>query len=120
GGVRSVRRRYRKGTLVLDTEFETEDGVIVLTDCMPPRQNDLDVARIVTCKKGRVPLTMELAVRFGYGAVLPWIISSDDATLAVAGPDALALRTRVPVTRDHSTIRAAFTLGAGERAAFHL
>src|SRR2546427_5188793 len=56
GGLREVRRGYRDGSLVLDTEFTTEDGVVVVTDCMPPRQTNLDIARIVTCRRGRVPL----------------------------------------------------------------
>src|SRR5438270_3871649 len=33
---RAVRRRYRDGTLILETEFETETGSATLIDCMPP------------------------------------------------------------------------------------
>src|SRR5947209_4946259 len=36
GEVRSVRRAYRDNTLVLDTEFTTDDGVATVTDCMLP------------------------------------------------------------------------------------
>src|SRR5882762_6517944 len=35
-----VRRRYRGDTMILETEFETADGVVVVTDFMP-----LDQAR---------------------------------------------------------------------------
>jgi len=37
GGSRRTTRRYRDGSLVLETEFETADGAVRLTDCMPPR-----------------------------------------------------------------------------------
>src|SRR6188508_1740862 len=47
GEVRAVRRRYREGTLVLETEFETAEGVATLVDCMPPRDHSLDVVRRV-------------------------------------------------------------------------
>src|SRR5262245_24762502 len=34
------RRRYRPDTLILETEFETETGVVRLTDFMPPRKGE--------------------------------------------------------------------------------
>ena len=33
----AIRRRYRDGTLILETEFETENGSATLIDCMIPR-----------------------------------------------------------------------------------
>jgi GH15 family glucan-1,4-alpha-glucosidase len=35
--VRAVRRRYRHGTLVLETDFETDAGAVTVVDCMPLR-----------------------------------------------------------------------------------
>src|SRR5437870_9278225 len=32
GDVRAVRRRYREGTLVLETEFDTAEGTVALID----------------------------------------------------------------------------------------
>src|SRR5512132_154688 len=37
GRVKAVRRRYRPGTLILETEFDTAEGTVRVTDCMPPR-----------------------------------------------------------------------------------
>jgi hypothetical protein len=42
--VRSVRRRYRSGTLVLETDFETDVGSVRLIDFMPVRNKEPDIA----------------------------------------------------------------------------
>src|SRR5262245_7844378 len=51
---RTVRRRYREGTLVLDTEYETDDGAVTITDCMPVRAQAPDLVRVVDCTRGQV------------------------------------------------------------------
>src|SRR6201987_3252565 len=43
GGVRAVRRRYRPGSLVLETEFETDTGLVCVTDFMPVRDQQADL-----------------------------------------------------------------------------
>src|SRR5206468_841403 len=63
--VKSVRRRYRPGTLVLETEFETESGGAVrVIDFMPPRDGAVDVVRIAEGVRGNVKMRMELVIRF--------------------------------------------------------
>src|SRR5215218_2727549 len=42
GEVRRVERRYRPGTLVLETIFTTDEGEVAVVDCMPPRDGQLD------------------------------------------------------------------------------
>src|SRR4051812_10066147 len=54
GEVRSVARQYRKDTLVLETEFATGSGVVRVIDCMPPRQDEPDVVRVVEGISGEV------------------------------------------------------------------
>src|SRR5215207_5516945 len=71
--VHRTRRRYRPGTLILETEFETDDGVVRIVDCMPPRGKDPDVVRIIQGVRGQVMMRMELVVRFDYGKVIPWV-----------------------------------------------
>jgi hypothetical protein len=44
--IRSIRRRYREGTLILETEFETESGSVTLIDCMTPRNETPDLLRV--------------------------------------------------------------------------
>src|SRR6187402_1787486 len=45
-GESEVSRQYRGDTLILETRFETPDGVVTLIDCMPPRGKYSDVVRI--------------------------------------------------------------------------
>jgi GH15 family glucan-1,4-alpha-glucosidase len=120
GPVREVRRRYRGDTLALETEYRTDEGVVRVVDCMPPRQWDPDVARIVQGVRGRVPMRMELTIRFDYGSIVPWVRQVDGALHAVAGPDSVWLRTPVPVRGENWRTLAEFTVAEGERVPFML
>jgi len=120
GPVREVRRRYQGDTLVLETEHRTEDGVVRVVDCMPPRQQDPDVARVVEGVRGRVPMRMELTIRFDYGSIVPWVRQMEGALHAIAGPDSVWLRTPVPVHGENLTTVAEFTIAEGERVPFML
>jgi GH15 family glucan-1,4-alpha-glucosidase len=92
----STSRRYRPGTLILETEFQTETGAATLIDFMPPADSG-NLVRIVIGRSGRVVFNIELVVRFNYGAVVPWVDRlADGAIDAIAGPERLVLRT--PVT----------------------
>jgi GH15 family glucan-1,4-alpha-glucosidase len=71
---RTVRRAYRRDTLVLETEFETSNGVVRVIDCMPVWNERTDVVRVVEGVRSRVPMQMELIIRPGYGAVTPWVM----------------------------------------------
>jgi GH15 family glucan-1,4-alpha-glucosidase len=120
GPFREVRRRYQGDTLVLETEYRTDDGVVRVVDCMPPRQSDPDVARVVEGVRGRVPMRMELTIRFDYGSIVPWVRHVGGALHAIAGPDSVWLRTPVPVYGQNLTTLADFTVAEGERAPFML
>lgn len=118
--LRRVRRRYREGTLVLETEFETDSGAVRLVDFMPHRHRYADVVRIVEGLRGRVPVGMQLVMRFDHGWVVPWVRRVGDALLAVAGPDALTLRTPVETRGAGLTTAAEFAVPAGSRVPFSL
>src|SRR3954451_8544458 len=108
GGVKRVERRYREDTLVLETDFHTEDGAIRVVDCMPPRGEAPDIVRLVQGLKGRVQVAMELVLRFDYGRVVPWVRRYGGYLLAVAGPDAVRLDTPVRTPGRDKTTRASF------------
>ena len=116
--VRETRRRYLPDTLVLETLFTTESGILKITDCMPPRDATPDVVRIVECVSGKVPVHMELVMRFDYGSMVPWVRSIDGRLLAVAGPDALVLTTDVATRGADMTTVADFTLSEGQSLPF--
>ncbi|HEY2960431.1 MAG TPA: glycoside hydrolase family 15 protein [Actinomycetota bacterium] len=120
GKVRSVRRRYRGDSLVLETEFRTSTGTVRLVDCMPPRQDDPDVARVVEGASGRVRMRMDLAIRFDYGSIVPWVRRRDGALQAVGGPDSVWLRTPVKTAGKNFTTVAEFEVAEGDRVPFVL
>ena len=119
-GGRAARRRYRDHTLVLETEFDAPEGSVRVIDFMPIRDKTVDIVRIVEGMRGEVPMRMHLTIRFDYGQSVPWVRSIDGALVAVAGPDALVLRTPAE-TRGvgHSTV-AEFTVRRGQRVPFSL
>ncbi|MCX4999069.1 glycoside hydrolase family 15 protein [Streptomyces longwoodensis] len=123
-GVRGpcTRRAYRPDTLVLDTEWETDEGTVRVTDLMPQRDVAPDLVRIVEGVRGRVTVRSTLRLRFDYGAVVPWMRRADGHRVAIAGPDAVWLRTEPPVRtwgEDFGT-HSEFTVAEGERVAFVL
>jgi GH15 family glucan-1,4-alpha-glucosidase len=117
---RHTRHRYRDGTLILETEFETNEGAVRIIDCMPLSNDRWDVLRIVEGLSGQVAMRMELIIRFDYGSIVPWVHKSGDALLATAGPDTLELHTDVAVRGENMKTVAAFQVSAGERKAFSL
>ncbi|HET7752422.1 MAG TPA: glycoside hydrolase family 15 protein [Anaeromyxobacteraceae bacterium] len=120
GPVRRVRRAYRDETLVLDTDFEVDGGVLRVTDCMPPRGAEPDLVRVAECTAGRVAVQLELRPRFGYGATAPWIMPGPGGARIIGGPDALRLTGDVPVELERERVTARFELDRGSRAAFVL
>src|SRR5438094_2022859 len=95
--IKATRRRYRGDTLVLETEIQTNGGAIRLIDFMPPRGENPDIVRIIEGVRGQVRMQMELIVRFDYGQIVPWVRrrKQHEGLEAIAGPDALILRTPV-------------------------
>jgi GH15 family glucan-1,4-alpha-glucosidase len=117
---RTVRRRYRDDTLVLETEFETSDGVVAVIDCMPLREEAPDVVRMVEGRRGRVRMRMDLAIRFDYGSLIPWVRRTRDGLSAVGGANQLRLVTPVEMRGENRHTVADFTVSAGERTPFTL
>jgi GH15 family glucan-1,4-alpha-glucosidase len=119
-GGASTTRRYRQGTLILETEWESGDGRVRVTDFMPPRDEGVDMVRIVEGLRGSVRMRGELALRFDYGRVVPWVRRDKRGIRAVAGPDAAYLSTRAPVRGEELRTLSEFTVHAGERVPFVL
>lgn len=118
---RSIKRRYRKDTLIVETTFVCADGQVTLIDFMPPRGKASDVVRLVRGDSGRVAMRMQLVLRFGSGSNIPWVRRLADGTMhAVAGPDMVVLRTPVRLRGENMTTVSEFEIFAGDTVPFVL
>ncbi|MDE2513045.1 MAG: glycoside hydrolase family 15 protein, partial [Alphaproteobacteria bacterium] len=113
--VRNVSRRYRGNTMILETQITCDSGVVTLIDFMPkPRQGIVDVMRIVRGDHGTVPMRFEAIFRFDYGSIVPWVRRRAHGLRAVAGPDAIVLRTAIALVGKDKTTVGEFSVRAGE------
>jgi GH15 family glucan-1,4-alpha-glucosidase len=118
--VLAASRRYRPGTLVLETEFQTQTGSAAIIGFMPPGDGGY-LVRIVAGRSGRVELRTELVVRFNYGASVPWVSRLEDGAInAIAGPERLVLRTPAELYGEDLKTVGEFTLEAGQAVPFVL
>ncbi len=113
-------RRYCDHTLVLETTFETKDGSVKVTDFMPPRASHSHVVRLVEGLSGRVAMRSELALRFNYGNVVPWVTHLGDGIRAIAGPDLVLLRSSEQCHGEDLTTVSEFDVVKGQRSWFTL
>lgn len=118
--IRSIRRNYRDGSLILETEFETESGSAKLIDCMLPGHERPELLRVVVGKRGQVRMNMELIIRFDYGSILPWVHHIDGGILAIAGPDMVRIRADVPLRGENMKTKAEFAVAEGQKKTFNL
>jgi GH15 family glucan-1,4-alpha-glucosidase len=116
GDVRASSRRYRPGTLVLESDFETAEGAVRVIDFMPRRGDGPPrLMRVVEGLSGRVPMRLELSLRPDYASIAPWVESTPDGVIATAGPDAFRLSTVLPLEVDDGMVRADFVAVEGAR-----
>jgi GH15 family glucan-1,4-alpha-glucosidase len=121
GTMPARNRRYRPGTLVLETDFETPDGAVRVIDFMPHRGDSApQLIRIVEGLRGRVPMEMRLSLRPDYGAIEPWVEPAPDGIVAAAGPDAFRLSTPLPLRLEDGVVSSEFTAIEGARERFVL
>ncbi len=113
-------RKYRDHTLILETTFEASDGTFTVIDFMPIRGRHSDIVRIVRGVKGRPAIHMDLALRFEYGRVVPWVERFDGGLRAIAGPDMAVFRTSAEHHGEDMKTVSDFTLGEGESLSFIL
>ncbi|GAA5127277.1 glycoside hydrolase family 15 protein [Pseudonocardia adelaidensis] len=120
GEHRAVDRRYRRDSLVLETDFTTADGAVRVVDCMPIRAERPDLFRRVEGLAGRVPVRSEVLLRLDYGHVVPWFREVGRRTSALAGPDAITVDSDVRHELTGTDLAAEFFLNAGEHVDFRL
>ena len=121
GEIADAGWRYRGDTLILESLFETDEGLVELVDLMPLRGQASDLVRRVRGRKGRVRMRSVLDLRFDYGkrrALLDRV--GECEVSALAGPHAVVLRGGHGLHVEGNAICCDFTLEAGERADFVL
>jgi GH15 family glucan-1,4-alpha-glucosidase len=124
GKIKSVRRHYRDATLILETIFETAEGLISVVDFMPfggqELQRRVDLIRIVKGLKGSVRVHCELLLRFDYGHVIPWVRAHPGGITAIAGPNGIDITTSILLHGKDFKTRASFVVSEGESVPFTL
>ena len=128
-----ISRRYRPGTLVVETTWVTDTGWLVVNDALSiaswdpsegapivSHESDHSLLRSITCIDGEVDVEMECLPRFDYGrAAATWSEGTDVPGEMVARGDngpALELRTDLHLTTEGGAVRGHRHLRDGERA----
>jgi GH15 family glucan-1,4-alpha-glucosidase len=121
GAITATRRQYRDGTLVLETDFETDEGAVTVVDAMPLRDGRRPhLIRVVEGRRGVVAMHMQLVLRFDYGSIVPWVRAVDGGIRAIGGQDAVRLLTPVSLRGEGLTTVADFSVAQGQQVPFTL
>jgi len=133
GVVVPISRRYRPGTLVIETTWVTNTGWLVVNDALSiaswdpsastpivSHESDHSLLRSITCIDGEVDVEMECLPRFDYGrGAATWSEGEEMAGELVArgaGGPKLELRTDLHLEAGEDAVRGRIHLRDGERA----
>ncbi len=126
----SSTRRYVDRSMVLETTFRGDAGVVVLIDAMAlhPSEEGHDLGREapgallrrIRCVEGSAEVRTTYEPRPEYGLIHPLLHPVDGGVMARGGADVLALSSSVPLRVDAATAEATFRLLEGEEATFAL
>ena len=121
GAASHGEQAYVHDTLVLETMLEAHSGSVRLLDFFAMRDGGArnprrELIRIAQCTRGIVELRLELAPRFDYGAVRPWLRrASADTFTAIGGDAGLQIYSDGDIENRDESLHAQVTLHAGER-----
>jgi len=123
-----ITRRNIHNTNVLETQFSTASGKIVLTDFMAVASEEQkkkklwpehELVRQVTCKAGEVELIIDVNPRLNYGHVAARIKDCGKLGWKIdIGTSMYVLRSEVRLAGRGDGLAAKFTLKGGETVAF--
>ncbi|WP_435107381.1 glycoside hydrolase family 15 protein [Nocardiopsis synnemataformans] len=126
----TVARRYVEDTMVVETEFDTGEGLLRLTDALAlgPGERGHGIGhasphvlvRRVETVRGEVEVLLDLTLRPEYGRVVPHLSQVPHGIEAVGGADRLLLTGDRPLCARGEHVTGRFTLRAGESAVFAL
>ncbi|EGJ77887.1 hypothetical protein STTU_5098 [Streptomyces sp. Tu6071] len=116
----SVSRRYVRDSLVLESQWHTESGMVRVTDFMPLTAGTTQVIRIVEGLFGEVAMVSELRARPGYGRVAPWVHEDGGRVVAEGGGVAVWLDGPCRQSEKDGDVVGRFVVSAGQIVAFAL
>ena len=120
GYVKSIKRRYRGDTVILETDFETDTGSARLVDFMPWHDGPPSIIRLVEGLSGTVSMALSIRFRFGYGRMAPWTQAIDAGICAEIGPDRIVLHAPVDIVLADQDGNARFDVSEGQSFAFSM
>lgn len=120
-------RRYLDHSLVLETTIRTAGGEVRVLDCFTMRVGGKiapyrQILRIIEGVRGRVEVAIQIAPRFDYGSIKPWVRREGvNAFSAIGGSDALVVHCDSPLSLDgpHDIV-GTVTVRAGDRVRLSL
>ncbi|KFI22282.1 glycoside hydrolase family 15 protein [Nitrosococcus oceani] len=121
-----VSRRYLPQTLILETTFRTSEGEARLLDCFTLREGGKQhphrqILRVLEGLKGQVSFRVDIAPRFDYGAIKPWIQRrhnnhSGDYYIVIGGSDGLLISNDFRLEmKDRHNLQGACHIKEGQR-----
>src|SRR5579872_3209905 len=115
-----TKRRYQPDTVILETEFETPQGALLLTDFMPIREGPTALVRILKALRGKVRFRSDLKLRFDYGSIPPFVVTNNERAVATVGPDRVVLYSPRPPRHERDAIVTEAEINEGEEMIFTL
>jgi GH15 family glucan-1,4-alpha-glucosidase len=126
----SVRRKYIENTNVLQTEFMTPSGSVVLTDLMPVSSEeykrtaftpDHQILRQVECLSGQVTVNMEFVARPNFAISTATIRDRKKLGIQILhGRCVYWLRSNMPMDIQNDRVQTRIVLKTGDTAQFSL
>lgn len=126
----TATRRYLPGTMVLETQFQCQGGILRLTDALAfgPGERGHEVGRAsphmllrrAEVIHGEVEVTVEVAPRPEYGLIRPHFTQSTPGWEISGGAVRLTLTAGLSLADGDAGIGGTFMLKAGEAASFAL
>jgi GH15 family glucan-1,4-alpha-glucosidase len=121
GGVVEASSAYLEDTMVLETTLQGEEASVRVLDWMAIREeaeqsSRREIVRVVECSQGVAEVQIQIALRFDYGEVTPWLRrAAEDTFTAIGGDDGLVIWSDGRLESDGEQLTASAKLNDGER-----
>ncbi len=121
GGVVESSSAYLEDTMVLETTLQGAEGSVRVLDFMAiaersEQSSRREIVRVIECSQGAAEVQVQIAPRFDYGEVTPWLRrAAKDSFTAIGGDDGLAIWSDGELESDGEQLTASAKLNDGER-----